>query len=260
MIQLIKKITFSLFMLVCFLSFPQKSISGSMKNSEPILQPSIESANYFLQNSCQLASNKFSGIGSEKSANSGSTSKGKAIFRSFLIPGWGEFYAGRKKRARNFFVTEVLLWSAYASFKIYENWIEKEYTQFAKSHARIDPTGKPHKYFVNIGNYDNIYEYNATKLNHRQLEDVYPADHAWQWDNTQNRTDFEAMRIRADNSNYRAQFMLGVILVNHVVSAIDAVWVTRSSNKPTQSNRSLNFKFAAQSKHGCHQFGIITSF
>lgn len=172
------------------------------------------------------------------------TSKGKALFLSMLIPGLGEYSAGHKTRAKVFFITEVLLWSTYAGFKTYENWIEDEYRIFATTHARVDAAGKLHKYFVNIGNYDNIYEYNATKLNYRQLEDVYPDDYAWDWDSDANRHDFKMMRIRSDNANYRALFTLGTILVNHIVSAIDAVWVSRSlGDSDDQPRQRVNLQF-----------------
>jgi len=175
------------------------------------------------------------------------SSKGKALFLSILIPGLGEYSAGHKTRAKAFFITEVLLWSTYAGFKTYENWIEDEYRVFATTHARVDVAGKSHKYFVNIGNYDNIYDYNATKLNYRQLEDVYPDDHAWDWDSDANRHDFKMMRIRSDNANYRALFTLGTILVNHIVSAIDAVWVSRSlGDSDHQPRQRINLQFDPQ--------------
>lgn len=186
-----------------------------------------------------------------------SSSKGKSLFLSFLIPGLGEYYSGHKTRAKAFFITEVLLWSTYAGFKIYENWIEDEYKVFATDHARIDAGDKPHKFFVNIGNYDNIHDYNAVKLNYRQLDDVYPDSYAWDWDSDANRHDFKMMRIRADNANYGALFMLGTILVNHIVSAIDAVWVSRSTKDSDDQSRrqSLNLQF--DSRNSFRQYQLV---
>jgi hypothetical protein len=187
-------------------------------------------------------------------------SKGKALFLSFLVPGLGEYYSGHQTRAKTFFITEVLLWSTYTGFKIYENWIEDEYQVFASNHALVDASDKAHKFYVNIGNYDNIYDYNAAKLNYRQLEDVYPDSYAWNWDSNANRHDFKMMRIRADNANYRALFALGAILLNHVVSAIDAVWVSRvvedSDHQPKQS---LNFQFDSQRNSQQYQL-VFTKF
>ncbi len=192
-----------------------------------------------------------------------SKSKGQAMFRSLIIPGWGQNYAGRNKRAKYFFITEVMLWTSYTGFKIYENWLENEYKVFAKTHAQADPTDKVHKYFVNIGNYSNIYEYNAAKLNYRSLDEVYPEDasYYWQWDNDINRHDFKMMRIRSDNANYRALFTLGAVLVNHIVSAIDAVWIIRTK-KTELGHQSIPVKvqlttFSAKQEY---RIGLLTTF
>jgi hypothetical protein len=187
-----------------------------------------------------------------------SDSKRKAIFMSLLIPGWGEYYAGRKTRAKSFFITELILWSTYAGFKIYENWIEDEFIVFAETHAQAQPEGKRHKYYVNLGNYDNIYEYNAAKLNYRSLDDVYPEtpEYYWQWDSPANKHDFKMMRIRADNANYRALFSLGLILVNHVVSAVDAVWVTRNQNEGI-TEKPLKIHFSSGPK--IHEYRVVLS-
>lgn len=190
-------------------------------------------------------------------------SKGKAMFRSLILPGWGEKYAGRNKRAKYFFITEIVLWSSYAGFKIYENWIENEYKVFAKTHAQADPTGKAHKYFVNIGNYPNIYEYNAAKLNYRLLDEVYPEDasHYWQWDNDFNRHDFKMMRIRSDNANYRALFTLGTVLMNHMISAIDAVWVIRTEKTTIgQQQIPVKIQLTSFSTKREYRIGILTTF
>jgi hypothetical protein len=191
-------------------------------------------------------------------------SKGKAMFRSMILPGWGENYAGRNKRAQYFFITEIVLWTSYAGFKIYENWIENEYKVFARTHAQADPTGKAHKYFVNIGNYPNIYEYNAAKLNYRSLDEVYPEEVSWhwQWDNDINRHDFKMMRLRSDNANYRALFTLGAVLVNHMISAIDAVWVTRTKQTAVsrQPQIPVKIQLATFSAKREYRIGLLTTF
>lgn len=192
-----------------------------------------------------------------------SKSKGQAMFRSLIIPGWGQNYVGRNNRAKYFFITEVVLWTSYAGFKIYENWLENEYKVFAKTHAQANPTDKAHKYFVNIGNYPNIYEYNAAKLNYRSLDEVYPEDasHYWQWDNDINRHDFKMMRIRSDNANYRALFSLGAVLVNHMVSAIDAVWITRTKKTEVgQQQIPIKIRLAAFSEKREYRIGLLTTF
>lgn len=250
----------------CVLIFLSPVLSQSIGNEADWLRlsPRSQAATQFALLSSQSDQNKQPALmENQQAASTFSKSKGRAMFRSLIIPGWGERYAGRNERARYFFITEVVLWTSYTGFKIYENWIENEYKVFAQTHAQADPAGKPHKYFVNIGNYPNIHEYNAVKLNYRSLDDVYPEDasHYWQWDNDINRHDFKMMRIRSDNANYRALFTLGAILVNHMVSAVDAVWITRTRKSEIgQQPIPVKIQLAAFSAKREYRIGLLTSF
>lgn len=166
-------------------------------------------------------------------------SKGKAFLFSMLIPGAGEYYVGRKFRAKSFFMSELALWITFGALRTYGDWNKNEYKIFARTHAGANTDNKKHRYFVDLGNFNNIYEYNDYQLNERELEDVYPEtkEYFWQWDNAANRDKFERMRIRSDNAYYRALFVTGIIFVNHLGSAIDAIWVTHKHNKTLQKSR-----------------------
>jgi hypothetical protein len=152
-------------------------------------------------------------------------SKAKAFFLSFLLPGAGEYYAGSKKMAKIFLGTETLLWSTYFSFRIYGNWKKSDYELYAVSHAGIQPAGKDHKYYVAMENYNSLREYNEAKLRQRNLADLYPEDeqHNWQWDNKDSRRKFGTLRVASDRAYNRSLFVIGGVLINHLISGIDAL-------------------------------------
>lgn len=165
-------------------------------------------------------------------------SRGKAFFMSLLVPGWGQRYVDYNRKSTVFFGLEVSLWLTYAGFMTYADWREKDYRTYAASHAGAHIQGKPHSFFVDMGNFDNIYEYNDYKLQQRNLQDYYKDTdiYYWNWENEAHRQKFDQLRISADTAHNRATFILGAILMNHIISAIDAVWDVHSSEKERLSS------------------------
>ncbi len=158
------------------------------------------------------------------------------ILRSLLIPGTGEVAIGYKQRGRVFLYTESALWlSAISSFSISK--IEKErYIAFSADHANVDINRKDRLFWIDIGNYDSR---DAFVEEHLRFRDYWAVERYrlsegdetdawnWEWDSTKNREKFEAMRISSDTWSLAGKFILGGIFINHVVSVIDVMYLTR---------------------------------
>lgn len=157
-------------------------------------------------------------------------SKVKAFFLSLAVPGAGEYYAGSKKAATVFFGAECTLWAVFGGFKSYGIAWEHDYRIYAAAHAAVlDPAGKGHDYYANIENYMTVVDYNDAKLQQRDLRALYPEGpgYDWKWDSVESRRRFEQMRIRSDRALRNSTFVIGGIVLNHLISGIDAIRVTR---------------------------------
>jgi hypothetical protein len=173
------------------------------------------------------------GAAAEAALSAPLKSKGRAFLYSLLLPGMGERYAGAPRRSEVFLGTEIGLWLGYGAFLKYGDWRTEEYENFSAAHADVDPAGKSFTYYVNIGNYHDIDEYNAAKLRQRDATQYYydlPA-YYWNWDADANRLRFDRIRKSAARADRNATLVLGAIFANHLVSAIDAVWVVNSHNR-----------------------------
>ena len=170
-------------------------------------------------------------------------SKSKAFLLSLLVPGAGEWYAGSNRMARIFFGTEVALWTGFFSFRVYGHWIKHDYELFATSHAGIDADGKDHDYFVAVENYMNIRDYNNAKLQQRQLNEIYPEtdEYAWQWDSDASRSKLEKMRDSSDKAFSRSLIVVGGILINHLISGIDAARAANTAGKQESHRIQVGF-------------------
>ena len=151
------------------------------------------------------------------------------VIKSILLPGWGQKALGRKKRARvyNYFESGLILTIVGSS--TFSNITIKNYIAFASEHAAISSSEKNHKYWVDIGNYDSITDYNDEHLRNREMDDLYPDDKkwSWDWDTDANRKAFEKKRISSDQLKLAATFGIGALIVNHIVSAIDVLYLKR---------------------------------
>ena len=167
-----------------------------------------------------------------QAAEAGSPTIGGAFMRSLALPGWGQRYAGSKTAARNFFVAEAFLWCTFAAFQIYGHWIEDDYKLFAATHANADISGKEDQFFVDMGNFINVDEFNQSRLRRRDVEGLYdPATHSWRWDTDANREKFENLRIRSDKAFSNATFVVAGVIANHLISGIHAAWTVHKKTE-----------------------------
>jgi hypothetical protein len=161
----------------------------------------------------------------------------KSVFRSVLysliLPGMGELYAGGFESGKYFLIAESGLWLTFTSFEFYGHWVQDDARSFAASHASASIEGKDDQFFVNIGNFDNVYQYNEKKLRDRDLGSVYDPNGSfyWQWDTDASRAQFKDLRIKSDNIFNNMRFVVGGIILNHIVSAINAARIAVKKNK-----------------------------
>lgn len=147
-----------------------------------------------------------------------------AVGLSLLFPGMGELYVGDYNVGKYLTGSEISLWLTYASLNFYGRWIRDDARTFASINANINLSGKDDKYFVNIGNYSDIYQYNERKLQERKETQLYDPDshYYWKWNSEENRLKYRSLRIKSDDVLNSTQFVLGAILANHIISAVNA--------------------------------------
>ena len=153
--------------------------------------------------------------------------------QSALVPGWGQKSLQYPDRSRLFTYVETGLLISILGSTTYANILKKNYIAFAVEHAAISSAGKNHKYWVDIGNFKTIEDYNDEHLRNREMDDIYDANlrWSWDWDEDSNRNAFEQKRILSDQMKQAATFGAGAIVLNHMVSAIDALYLMRIGSK-----------------------------
>jgi len=149
---------------------------------------------------------------------------GLAALYSLVIPGMGELYAGDFASGKYFLIGEGVLWLTYAAFEIYGTSVQRDARLYAVSYAGVNPAGKNDQFYVDVGNFLNVADYNDKKLRDRTSSLVYDpaAGYDWQWGSDSQRLTFREMRVHSENVFNNEKFIGAAILVNHVASAINA--------------------------------------
>jgi len=158
--------------------------------------------------------------------------------KSFLIPGWGQHSLLKPRRGNKFIILESTLIISYLASLEISNRKKKNYIAYALQHANVSKAGKDHNYWVDIGNYNNLYDYNAEHLRNRDMDALYIKNSTWDWnwDLSARRTNFEKQRISSDQWRRTATFIMGGIVLNHIISLIDAVYLSRLQAAETEKN------------------------
>jgi hypothetical protein len=160
-------------------------------------------------------------------------SVGLAVFYSLLLPGMGELYAEGFSSGKYFLIAEGVLWLGYAAVEIHGNDLRDGARSYAVAHAGVNVAGKDDDFFVDLGNFMTVEEYNEKRLRDRELNRVYDAaaGYSWRWDSDASRLTYKDQRISSENMYNNRKFIGIGILVNHIVSAINAARCAIAHNR-----------------------------
>ncbi|MDP6685095.1 MAG: hypothetical protein QGH24_04035 [Candidatus Marinimicrobia bacterium] len=172
----------------------------------------------------------------------GEQSTSHYVWRSLMIPGWGEYSLNEPKRGKIFVVTETLLWIGMGGSFLGAELEENTYEAIAREHGEISPGEKPRQFWVDIGNYDSREDFITEHLRWRDFDAVSAYEDPqwdWNWDSDSQQEIFESKRVRSDKLLLMGKFFIGGIVLNHIISGIDALYLSR---KHSGSEIHLSFR------------------
>ena len=157
---------------------------------------------------------------------------GIAIMLSALLPGMGELYAGSYSSGKYFTIADAVLWGGLIGVNAYANNQEDNYRAFAVANGGVNLTGKNDKYFADVGNYMDVYEYNHIMELDRNFSAVYnESTHYWKWDSQSERREYRDMWKASENASNSTRFIVGALILNRIASAINAIRLVNKYNK-----------------------------
>ncbi|MBI1927429.1 hypothetical protein HYR99_24715 [Candidatus Poribacteria bacterium] len=188
--------------------------------------------------------------GSERLASEQMKSPNKAFLYSTLVPGAGQLYVGAKRGYLQIAAEAVLLTAYFMKHNSAEN-LRDDYREQVRQHVQFDgPCSATSP--CSFEDWDPVEDYEHATL-FDNWHNVYTDDNGkpvertgkWYWsdraafkdetregkDDSPQREDALKLRKDANDKFEFARTLLGVVILNHVVSAIDARIATKNYNK-----------------------------
>lgn len=189
---------------------------------------------------------------------------GLAIIYSLLLPGMGELYADNYSSGKYFTIAEGALWTTFIGMNVYGNWQENRYKTYAQTYAGINPEGKDEDFYATIGLYTSIESYNNEKALERRYDEMLSEQKFyWKWNSTEERKTYRSMWTSSEQTFNDIRFVVGAMLVNRLLSAINAVRSVSSYNSSFENEVSWNVSIGLdrnQLNQEMYKLNFITSF
>lgn len=223
-----KKITLAILILISSISFSQEKSLISLKNEIKINHEKSNIKSF------------------ETSVEKKRKNPGLAIIYSLLLPGMGELYAGNYDSGKYFTIAEAAFWTTYIGMNLYGENKRSNYKTFAASSGGVNLDGKDEDYFAIISEHINIDDYNNIKLLERRFDEMYDAStHYWNWQSNDNRRTYRGMWVSSETAFNNLRFVAGALILNRLISAINAVRITAAYNRSLETETSWNVSFGA---------------
>lgn len=167
------------------------------------------------------------------------------VFYSLAIPGLGQHFMGEKESAKLFWVTEAVLIVGAISLDYYQTNLYDNNMGYARTNAGVSGKIDHRNYIIALGEYENISAYNIAMIRDRNFSAMFPenSDYHWQWNSDDKRFQFKKTRQDADVVGYATQFVVGTIVVNHLISAFHVFLKQRSASDKTSSRLPMESSF-----------------
>ena len=179
-----------------------------------------------------------------------------AVGASALLPGMGELYLGEQKLVRPFVWTDLALWvTAIGSYVVGDRYVTSAHN-YAVRHAGFNG-GKNVSLLNTVGSYrsrsgvfgqnsspDMNEDYNQAMIRSgKNIDKEFAKDIQWDWgssDNPESTEHIEEFKSRMRHfrmSRIVFQVSVGALILNRVVSMLDAVRIYRATSSKSFSSR-----------------------
>lgn len=174
---------------------------------------------------------------------------GLAVLYSLLLPGMGELYAESYSSGKYFTIADAALWGVYFGMNYYGNNKKDDYQAYAASNGSVNNSGKDDKYYATIGIYSSIEEYNNAKALERNFDQMYDTEKFyWKWETNDERKTYRNLWTSSESAFNNLRFLAGALILNRVVSVINAIRLVSKYNKSRNTELSWDMSVGIENK------------
>jgi len=178
------------------------------------------------------------------------------VLKSLAVPGLSQINSG-KEYGYVMLTTEALIIGSLFYFNSESDILKQESYEYAIKYAHLAPGHYSDTYFKHLARYESsgfdaggynnwirqtaleLYPYDPAMQQQYMAENCYTDDQYWYWDSSENRNQYNKIRNRSNDYRDYAMVTGGILLLNHLTSAID---VMRWSAEAKRGNISFSLK------------------
>jgi len=175
---------------------------------------------------------------------------------SLILPGAGQYYCENIFKTKLYVGIESGLWLSFYGFRRYGAMKNEASKGWAILRAGACPFNDDDRYWTKLTYYDNRDRNEPDGFGYNQMIRVIDREEAlifpetpeyyWNWDSRQSREHYRKLRNQSKTAYKHADLVVGGIIVNHLVSAIDAFISAGKFNRRLGfSGISIDYRFDA---------------
>lgn len=149
-----------------------------------------------------------------------------AFVRSLILPGWGHYYVNSDqwRRGQIHLGTEAALIASYFGFRLRAGNLKDQYETLASLKAGIEISDRSRTFRLAVGDFNSLEEYNKYQMRSRNWNRLYEDEsvNQWKWESELDRDNYNNLKSDVDRVKNQLPAILGLMVVNRVVSAISA--------------------------------------
>lgn len=188
---------------------------------------------------------------------------GRALLRSFVLPGWGQYYANSSdwRRGQYHLGAELALIGSWIYLHTNANLLEGNMYAHASAFGGINLRAVTRDVEIAAGAFNSLSEYNEAQLRSRnwdRLIDDVPANR-WNWASENDRIEYRQLRDRRDTAEQQISGIITIMVVNRVVSGVHA-FIQARDRAELLSDVSLGMSLPELSKGSGYQATLSLRF
>ena len=162
------------------------------------------------------------------------------VWKSMLLPGWGENKLGHKDRGKIFLLSEYIMWTSFMFIDDQYSSYRNDYRSHGTHYANVNWDGKNDLFAAHVGNYESLYLYNIITLQDGWLanytDDNYSDtseshEYYWNWEgNREERLKYDTWRNKSQNYDKAKNFIVAGVIINRIISVLDVILLERRNS------------------------------
>lgn len=173
-----------------------------------------------------------------------SKSPAKAFMFSLIVPGSGQYYLNSRTRGEIYITEEMIGWLAYFYTDYTSNWRIEHYKSYADQHFNYSDNDPGKKSYTEMWHLLKERVYASENLPYEKEGEYYELIGKLDalemfWESPEQQDYYYNLRQDANRVYKTRNMILGGILVNHIVSAVDALIQAKGLNIKLKSGMNM---------------------